>query len=171
MSNNNKDTLLKFLRSVRNDRGAMANLRCALRESQRHRAWPFLARFGGIGDEHSHLVVQTVAGLYATHPREAATGNFGSTCRNLMDKNELDKLAEGATEVGPIARRFQHLLAAERGKEIAERVIRFGLRMKAADVPVNYGELFDSLWDWSDRAKNCWAGSFWDVSQLEEAAL
>lgn len=171
MSNNNRDTLLAFLRSVKNGRGAMANLRCALRKTRRHRAWPLLARFDGIGDEHENLVVQTVAGLYATHPCEAIPGDFGAACRMLMDKKELHELSADPTVVGPVARRFQHLLAAERGKEINERAVRFVLRLKAAGIGVNYAELYEGLLCWGDKISNRWAGSFWSVPKLEEANL
>ena len=40
--------LLAYLRQLKSDRGAMADLRRALNPAQRHRAWPLLARVGGI---------------------------------------------------------------------------------------------------------------------------
>jgi hypothetical protein len=43
--------------------------------------------------------------------------------------------------------------------------------MKAQEIPVNYFELYNGLMDWGDKIKNRWAGSFWNVPELEEAAL
>ena len=71
--------VLALLRSLKNDRGAMANLRCALVPARRHRAWPLLARVGGIDDP----IAETVAALYAYHPEETTDGNLGDTCRQL----------------------------------------------------------------------------------------
>lgn len=181
MSDENRDKLLSFLRQLKHkdDRAALANLRCALVKSRQYRAWPLLARFGGIGDQHGNLVVQTVAGLFATHPEDTNSGDFGNACRQLMNKEERDKLSnfKTSTEVGPVARRFQHLLAADDGKEINERVIRFVLRLKAVGIAVNYDDLYQGLMDWKnedwrrDKARNRWAGSFWQVQDLEEVVL
>lgn len=168
-----KDAFFAFLFGCRerDDRAALANLRCVLRKNLKHRAWPLLARFGGIEDElkkydHEAKVMQTVAGLFATHPTKSEY-NFGTTCRKLMRDDE--KLAD-PKDVGPVARRFQHLLSSER-EEICDRVVRMVLRMKAQDIEVNYYELFNGLLYWGDKIKNRWAGSFWNVPELEEVVL
>jgi hypothetical protein len=41
--------LLGYLRQLKIDRGAMADLRCALNPAKLPRAWPFLGCIGGIG--------------------------------------------------------------------------------------------------------------------------
>jgi CRISPR type I-E-associated protein CasB/Cse2 len=168
-----KDAFFTFLYSCRerDDRAALANLRCALRKNLKHRTWPLLARFGGIEDElkeydHNAKVVQTVAGLFATHPTKSEY-NFGTACRKLMRDDE--KMAD-PKDVGPVARRFQHLLSSERD-EICDRVVRMVHRMKAQDIDVNYYELFNGLWYWGDKIKNRWAGSFWNVPELKEVVL
>jgi len=168
--NKQRDALLLFLRRIKEGRAEMASLRCALVKSRRHRAWPLIARFGGIGDEHENLVVQTIAGLYATHSMETVSGNFGDACRRLMSDDESRKLFD-PKEIGPVAHRFQHLLAAERGSEINERVVRFVLRLKTADIAVNYADLYDGLLCWGDKIRNHWAGSFWHAPELEEAVI
>lgn len=162
------EKLMNYLRKRRDERGIMADLRCALVESKRHRASPYLGHLGGIGDKSSERVIQTVAGLYATHPLESQDGNFGSMCRRLISEDEREKLAT-ADGVGPISRRFQHLLAAD-GDEVFDRVVRFVLRAKAEEVPVNYLELYESLysWQWSDQARTRWAQSFWAPVTDEE---
>lgn len=165
--------LLKFLRSRQEDRGFMANLRCVLVDSKQHRAWPYLANFGGIGEKHNNKVVQTVAGSYATHPEETHAGNFGATCRKLLSNDELQKLNQ-AEGIGPVSHRFQHLLAAE-NDEIFDRVVRLVLRAKAQDIPVNYEQLYRDLLDWEYRANQVrirWAQSFWTPEvelEVEEA--
>jgi CRISPR system Cascade subunit CasB len=168
-----KDAFLSFLRkcSETGDKATLSNLRCALRKNLKHRAWPFIGRYGGIEDElqeydHYAKVVQTIAGLYAMNPSEC-NDDFGVTCRKLMRDDE--NLAD-PKDIGPIARRFQHLLSSEK-EEICDRTIRLVLRMKAQDIPVNYYELFNGLINWGDKIKNRWAGSFWNVPELEEAAL
>ena len=85
------ERLLKFLRSQREDRGVMADLRCALVDGKRHRAWPYLGYLGGIGDQPSKRAIQTIAGLYATHPEETQEGDFGGMCRKLLGEEERSK--------------------------------------------------------------------------------
>jgi CRISPR system Cascade subunit CasB len=166
-----RDALFAFLHNCveRDDRATLANLRCALRKNQKHRAWPLLARFDGIEDErkeydHEAKVVQTIVGLFAVHPTKSER-DFGIACRQLMRDDE--KLAD-PKDVGPITRRFQHLLSSE-PDEICDRVVRMVLRMKAQEIPVNYYELYNGLLQWGDKIKNRWAGSFWNVPELEEA--
>lgn len=171
MSKNTKDELLKFLQECRkrDDRATFANLRCALRKKLKHHAWPILARFGGIGDpkkeyDHYAKVVQTIAGLFAIHPEESSSSDFGLACRSLM---RSDEKLDNPKDVGPVGKRFQHLLSSER-EEICDRAIRFVLRMKAQDIPINYDELFDGLLSWGDKIKTRWAGSFWSIPHMDE---
>lgn len=172
MNNDSKrDSLFAFLHGCveRDDRATLANLRCALRKNLKHRAWPHIARFGGVEDEmkeydHGAKVVQTIAGLFAVHPTKSDR-DFGIACRQLMRDDE--KLAD-PKDIGPIAKRFQHLLSSEK-EEICDRVVRMVLYMKAQEIPVNYHELHNGLLNWSDKIKNRWAGSFWNVQHLEEA--
>lgn len=168
MSRDTKDRLLKFLRECRerDDRATLANLRCALRDNLKHRAWPILAQFGGIGDsekeyDHYAKVVQTIAGLFGTHSKETINADFGLACSMLLGSEERKELYD-SKKIGSVGRRFQHLLSSEQD-EICDRAIRFVLRMKAQDVPVNYDELFDELLYWGDKIKTRWAGSFWSV--------
>lgn len=156
------ERLFAFLRSRKDDRGLMADLRCGLVESKRHRAWPYLGHLNGIGLDHASRVVQTIAGLYATHPEESNEGDLGSLCRKLLSDEERMKLAT-AEGIGPISRRFQHLLAAD-SDEVFDRVLRFVLRAKAEKVPVNYWQLHKDLADWKHKPDNVrvrWARSFW----------
>lgn len=156
--------LLEFLRRQKDDRGLMADLRCSLVDSKRQRAWPYLAAFNGIGDGPKALAIQTIAGMYAMHPKESIDEkfDFGALCRKFCTPEELGKIAT-AEGVGPVTRRFQHLLAAE-GEEIFPRVVRIALRAKAEDIPINYERLFKDLLAWqyrADRVRTEWAKSFW----------
>lgn len=154
--------LLEFLHSRREDRGLMADLRCALVDGKRHRAWPYLGQFGGIGDGYKAQAIQTIAGLYASHSEESSEGDLGTLCRQLLGDEERKQLAT-AQGVGPISRRFQHLLAAQ-GREVFDRAVRLILRAKAEDKKVNYSGLYEDFLKWeyqSDRVKTEWARSFW----------
>jgi CRISPR type I-E-associated protein CasB/Cse2 len=136
--------LLTYLRQLKEDRGAMAELRRALTPTQRHRAWPLLARVGGI-DEPRY---ETVAGLFASHPLETGSGNLGVTCRLLSgDHNTF----EG---------RFRRLLACDRDA-ICAHVRPVVLAAKAKGLPVNFEQLFADLSYWSDRVKAQWAAEYW----------
>ncbi|MGH9325571.1 MAG: type I-E CRISPR-associated protein Cse2/CasB [Terriglobia bacterium] len=97
--------LLDYLRRLANDRGAMADLRCALSPAKRARAWPLLAPVGGVGNR----LVETVAGSFAWHPDETRDGNLGTTCRRLREKHES------------FDARFRRLLSCDR-EEIYDRL-------------------------------------------------
>lgn len=120
--------LLTYLRQLKSDRGAMADLRCALNPARRPRAWPLLARVGGIDNPR----VETIAGLFSYHPGETHTGNIGTTCRRLAaENNSFDG-------------RFRRLLSCDRD-ELCERLRPVILAAKAKRIPVNYQKLFSDL--------------------------
>ena len=146
--------VLAYLRRLRNDRGAMADLRCALSPSRRARAWPLLARVGGI----DRPIYETVAGLFAYHPDETHSGNIGTTCRRLAGENSS---FDG---------RFRRLLSCERD-EVGERLRPVVLAAKAKGILVNYEELFADLFYWGDKVKARWAREYWGaLGETEEAA-
>ncbi|MFH1963242.1 MAG: type I-E CRISPR-associated protein Cse2/CasB [bacterium] len=150
--------LLERLRKYKekDDRGMMANLRCILVDNKKHRAWPALNRLGvAIDDDVSAFV----AGLFATHPEETFDGNFGDTCR-IIEQRRGDNRSDDS-KLTQTERRFQHLLAAERGEELYKRVMRMILMAKSQGVPVNFERLKTDLKFWSDRTKTEWAVSFW----------
>ena len=149
--------LLEQLRRIREDRGLMANLRCALIEGKKHRAWPALHRIHVAVDDD---VKAMVAALYATHPEETGQGNFGNTCKILETKR--DSGAKGDDKLTPTERRFQHLLAAEAGAELFGRVTRMVLMAKSQGVPVNYERLVIDLGYWNERTRREWASAFWN---------
>lgn len=147
--------LLVYLRRLKSDRGAMADLRCGLSPSsaKRARAWPLLARVGGIDNAR----IETVAGLFAYHPKETSTGNLGTTCKWLAaENNSFDA-------------RFQRLLACD-WDEIWERVRPVVLAAKPKGIPVNYEGLYVDLYYWGDKVKARWAREYWVVPEGEEPA-
>ena len=152
--------LLEQLRRRRDDRGMMADLRCTLVESKKHRAWPVLHRLGVALTNREAAIV---AALYATHPEETREGNLGATCRAIersVGDNRGDDSRLTSTE-----RRFLHLLAAEKGDELHERVTRMVLMARSHGVPVNYEQLETDLKFWKDRGdrvRTGWADSFWN---------
>lgn len=149
-------TLVERLLASKDDRGLMANLRCALIAGKRHRAWPALNRIGVNIDNDVDVFV---AGLFAAHPEITDKGNFGNLCKLI----ELRRDASGSKDakLTPTERRFQHALAASRD-EIMERVLRLVLMAKAEGLSVNYGQLQSDLRFWNDRVKTAWASAFWN---------
>ena len=126
----------------------------ALNPAQRHRAWPLLARVGGIDNPR----IEAVAGLFAYHPDETPGGNLGTTCRRLAGENNSFEA------------RFHRLLACDRD-EICDRLRPVILAAKAKGFPVNYEQLFLDLCYWSDRVKARWAQEYWGATGFEEETL
>lgn len=149
---------LERLRKYKDNRGMMANLRCILVGNKKHCAWPALNRLWiAIRDDDSAYV----AGLFATHPEETSTGNFGATCKAIEQKRG-DKRSDDS-KLTSTERRFQHLLTAEKG-ELHGRVLRLILMAKSQGVPVNYEKLIPDLKFWGNRTKTEWASAFWTQS-------
>jgi CRISPR system Cascade subunit CasB len=145
--------LLVYLRQLKNDRGAMADLRCALKPTQLPRAWPLLARVGGIENPR----IQVVAGLFAFHPDETMTGNLGTTCRRLSaENNSFDG-------------RFRRLLSCDR-EEICERLRPVILAAKTKGIQINYEALYADLCYWGDHVKARWAREYWGAPESDETA-
>lgn len=145
--------LLAYLRRLKNDRGAMAALRCALNPSKLPKAWPLLAQVGGVGNPR----IGTIAGLFAYHPDETPTGNLGKTCRRLRVTNKW------------FDARFRGLLVCDRD-QICERLRPVILAAKSKGIPINYEELFADLHSWSGYVKARWARAYWDAPEGEESA-
>jgi CRISPR system Cascade subunit CasB len=158
--------LLERLRKYKDDRGMMANLRCILVDNKKHRAWPALNRLGVAIDND---VSAYVAGLFATHPEEMTTGNFGATCK-AIEVRRGDKRSDDS-KLTSTERRFQHLLTAEKGDELQGRVLRMVLMAKSQGVPVNYEKLETDLKFWSDRTKTEWATTFWTQGVASSAEV
>ena len=145
--------LLAYLRRLKNDRGAMADLRCALNPAKLSRAWPLLARVGGIGNPR----IEAVAGMFAYHPDETHTGNIGTNCRRLAaENNSFDG-------------RFRRLLSCDRD-EICPRLRPVVLAAKAKGISINYEGLFADLCYWGDAVKVRWAQEYWSAPESEEPA-
>lgn len=155
---------LEILRGKQEDRGLMANLRCYLVESKKHRAYPALYRLGIPVDLESKSVA---AALYAMHPVEGTLKNFGSTVK-LIGKTK-DNNSGSEDKQTPTERRFQHLLAAEYGKELYERVAKFVMLAKSCSAPVNYEQLQQDLEFWCDRVRREWASEFWKIDKAPSA--
>jgi len=154
---------LEILRDKQEDRGLMANLRCYLVESKKRRAYPALYRLGISVDSESKSIT---AALYAMHPVEGSLKNFGSTVKRI--KEAKDNNSGHGDKQTPTERRFQHLLAAEYGKELHERVVKLVMLAKSCGVPVNYEQLQKDLKDWkywNDRIRREWASEFWKIDK------
>lgn len=147
-------TLVERLLARKDDRGLMANLRCALVPGKIHRAWPALNR---LGVQIDNQVDVFMAGLFATHPEVTNKGNFGSLCKLIAFKRDASSTD---SKVTPTERRFQHVLAANKD-EVQDRVLRLVLMAKAEGLPVNFEQLRADLSYWNDRVKTEWAKNFW----------
>ncbi len=171
MSQTFTEGFVQYLQSMQSDRGKLATLRKGLIENQAQATWPLLSRFVNFDKPYQMKALQTVAGLFAHHPKNANTGNFGRLCYQLLDSDEKQKMAKG--ESGPISRNFQYALAAN-GDEIFARIKRLVLRAKRDEIPVNYVQLTQDLLNWNsykkEKIKLAWGKEFWKVNAGEEVA-
>ncbi|MBL1275627.1 MAG: type I-E CRISPR-associated protein Cse2/CasB [Ectothiorhodospiraceae bacterium] len=169
MSQTFTEGFVQYLQGMKSDRGKLAILRKGLIENQAQATWPLLSRFLNFDKPYQMKALQTVAGLFAHHPKNTNTGNFGKLCYQLLDSDEKQKMAKG--ELGPISRNFQYALAAN-GDEIFARVKRLVLRAKRDEIPVNYVQLAQDILNWNsykkEKIKLEWGKQFWMVSAGEE---
>jgi CRISPR type I-E-associated protein CasB/Cse2 len=126
-------------------------------------AWPVIADLGG---DIERPVYTTIAALYAMHPEESNTPNFGATCRQIALQESGDvKLPESHE------RRFRRLIAADSAEQLGE-LLRAWIRLASSKgVAVNYEQLFTDLrnWDWrGDDIRVRWAAEFWPARKAEQ---
>ena len=161
-------SLLERLERIKDDRGMMANLRCALVANKKHRAWPALHRLGVAVDND---IAAFITGLFATHPEVTENGNFGTTCKAI--ERQRNESSNDDSKLTSTERRFQHLLSAEVGDEVKQRVLRMVLMAKSQGISVNYGKLLNDLRYWNDRTKTEWAAAYWapNAESIDEEAV
>lgn len=160
---NQTDSFVARLSRWKEDHGALANFRGALRSQPalRRRAWPLLAQLTSL--ENPMLVIyETVSGLWAADPdnHRAGAGNFGATCRTLRGDHESFDL------------RFRRLLACDDRGELCERLVPISLAARAKGIAVDYDIMFRDLQffagDGRDRVRIRWAQTYWGVVTEEE---
>lgn len=165
MSQTFEERFIQYLQSLQTDRGKLAILRKGLIENQAQATWPLLSRFIDFEKQYQIKAIQTVAGLFAHHPKAVDHGNIGSLCFQLLDSEEKQKLESG--ESGTISRNFQYALSAN-NDEIFPRVRRLIFRAKANEkiICVNYVQLTSDLLAWNnsfkkEKIKLAWGKEFW----------
>jgi CRISPR type I-E-associated protein CasB/Cse2 len=159
--NQNESFVARLLR-WKEDRGALANLRCGLRSQStlRRRAWPLLAQLTSL-ESPMLIIFQTAAGLWAADPdsHRAGSGNLGVTCRTLRGDHESFDL------------RFRRLLACDDREELCERLVPVALAAQTKGIVVDYDKLFSDLKYFAgagrDRVRTHWAQSYWGTSEIE----
>jgi CRISPR type I-E-associated protein CasB/Cse2 len=120
-------------------------------------AYPIIADLGGeIAQPYIAL-----AALYATHPEESSTSNFGESCRRIAQ--------DGKDVPDSFNQRFRRLLASEDVNDVITQ-LRVWIRFAASKgVGINYESLLADLinWPWyADDIRVRWARSFWKAGEL-----
>jgi CRISPR system Cascade subunit CasB len=153
--NDTPESLVASLQRWKNDRGALANLRCGLRPALESRAWPLLAQLTRL-DSSLFIVYKTVVGLWAFDPdsHRAGAGNFGDVCRTLRAEHETFDV------------RFRRLVDCDNREELCERIVPVCLAAQRKGVAVDYNQLFRDLKFYGgegiDRVRTHWAQSYWE---------
>jgi CRISPR type I-E-associated protein CasB/Cse2 len=156
-------SFLSYLQRYRHDRGAMANLRGALSEARRPKAWPLL---GGFAPAIGNPVYETVAALWAiTERRETEAGCLADTCRALAGTYDAKT---GKFEHDSFQSRFKRLLTCDRD-EIAAHIGPVVRAAQAKGMHINYAQLLSDLlcWGRGDEVRVRWAKSFWGAAEAD----
>lgn len=161
--------LLAELKKLREDRGAMANLRRGFSPGTDHRAWPWIARWCNLTSDRQRMIYTTVAAAFATHPETADTGNLGATLRRIAlgDQSDKDQALQS------FEARFRRFLTCSRAEEVCRRLTSVVRAAAQGGIPINYEQLFIDLWFWDDypgRVKVQWAAAYWG-GQREEVSI
>lgn len=152
----NDTNLVTRLQRWKDNRGALAALRCALRPALRSRAWPLIAQLTRL-DSGLLSVYETVAGLWASEPdsHHAEAGNFGTVCKALCKDHET---FDG---------RFRRLINCDTREELCERIAPIALAAQAKGIAIDYERLFDDLRYYAgagiEHVRVSWAQSYWEI--------
>lgn len=148
--------LMEQLTALRDDRGAMANLRRGFSSATEDRAWPWIARWCDITNDRQRAIYAAVAAAFATHPEIAVHGDLGAVMQELAQRNQ--KGEEGLKSFGAT---FQRFLNCHSPQEVCERLPAIVRMAKQQGVAVNYRQLFIDLCYWGNRVKVRWASAYW----------
>lgn len=150
---------MEKLRKLQNDRGKMASLRRGMTPATVMEAWPIVASIGGEIGMPGESAYLDVAALFASHPVERASGDFGEACQAIALAGASERKIPKSHE-----RRFRRLLACSDAAELSAQV-RTWIRLAASKgIGINYQSLFSDLHWWNnsaDQIKVRWARSFW----------
>lgn len=153
------EKLVDFLESSKGDKGVMADIRAAASEKLAYRAWPHIAKFGGINTPKA-FAVRIISHMYSVFPEHSGeAGNFGETVKKIEASR---KKGEKKDNDGDSDGRMRYLLAADRS-EISKRLRKFcGFLKNVQGLKVNYVKLYEDLIYWSDTVKERWADSYYN---------
>lgn len=148
---------IEYLRSLKDNRGALAALRRGLGQTPGAvpEMFPYVVPWlPAKCSARMEAIYYLIASLYALHPLYAAEGNFGTHLRSTV-KDENSGIA---TE-----RRFVALLNSH-PDDLAEHLRHNISYLKSKDQPVCWSQLFDDLlhWDHPEHyVQRNWANTFW----------
>lgn len=147
---------LQFLRDKREDRGIMADLRCALIQARESHAWPHLAKFCDLTKPQEKLAFSGAAVAFALDPgNEEKNNDIGTVMRRIAT---ADNRADG---LNTFRMRFQRLLACDSREELTEQLHGIFQAAKQKGIGIDPDKLFYDIWYWGNDVKLRWAQSFW----------
>ena len=151
----------------RDDKGTRAGLRCLLSGIQRRHVIGQMAMGQiGAGGFVGHVVGETVAGLFARHPKHDETlRNFGTTCRRIRDTQ-----SSSTDETAAFDSHFRRLLSARTREEACDQVKRIARMAEAKGIPINYKSLFFDLQGWETEWKGMVPRQWWTRAYFNAAS-
>lgn len=155
---------LRHLDQNREDRGFMADLRCALIPALEQRCWPLFAQFHVLTDPRQCAIYALVAAAYGIQPEAPAEStDFGATVRKLAYGG--GESASQSFDAG-----FRKLLACRDAIELKDQLPRFFKAASQKNVPIDHQRLLDDLasWEYGNRIRLQWAQSYFGNSREPE---
>ena len=152
--------LMKFLYSVRDDRGVMADLRRGFSEDTQQRAWPHIAKFCDLRKERERKIVKLVSAGFAIHKDSVKRGNMGDVMRKIAMGN-----GHGIDGLSSYESRFRRLLSAQAADELCEFLPGIIITAEVKGVGINFYQLYKDLWYWNERIKVDWAAAYWGTTR------
>lgn len=144
---------------VRQDRGALSNLRRGFSRGTENRCWPYIAPYCDLTRDKERIIWTTIAAGFAIHERSLARGNMGVTMRRLALEGSTGTREDALNSFDA---RFRRLLSCQNSKEACERlpgIIRAA--KNKGNIPIDFERLFEDLWFWGEKVKLSWAQTYW----------
>jgi len=163
-----REALVTWLLKCKTNKGVLADLRQGLRSETVDRAWPHLIQICDIRDPDQELIVRTLAGLYAVHPKHSdKVGNFGHTLRCLA--------VRAGSSVETYEKYLKRLSACRTADDVCLLLPHLVRMVKNVGLPINYYTLYEDLWYWGvtekwgkpvdpNQSKKAWNVGFYDYA-------
>lgn len=138
-------------------RGPLSNIERAISETQRYRAYEYIAKFCDLENNQHVVVMCMIGGMFVKNKCRGISSdskvNFGASMLALANHPK--------TSANSIDRRMKQIIANSSGVDACQNVVHVLELMRTHSVGVDFASLITDLVYWNDKTIRRWAYSYY----------